>query len=156
MTAIDSNPTAGDLARFEAEWNDHPGLRSLGARLDLSTEGVVRAVVDPVEPQHRGGMGTNAVNGAVMAGLFDLVIGLTGYMQAVGQRVGVAQLNIQFMRPVNGDRLEVTGKAVRTGKSLVFASAELRDEREVVCARCDGIVAIGRGEPTGPSKIPAL
>lgn len=141
-----------DLAAFQAEWNEHPGMRHMGARLDLSTPGSVRAVVDPIQPGHRGGLGTEAVNGAVIAGVFDLVIGLCGYLQTVGRRAGVAQLNIQFLRPVTGERFEVVGQPVRAGNTLVFATAELLDERGVTCARCDGIVAVsGRDIGAAPA-----
>jgi len=131
-----------ELSAFQAEWNQHPGMRHMGAELDLSTPEVVRAVVDPIQPEHRGGLGTEAVNGAVIAGIFDLVIGLCGYLQTVGRRAGVAQMSIQFLRPVNGTRFEVVGHPVRAGNTLVFSTAELRDERGIVCARCDGIVAV--------------
>lgn len=131
-----------ELEAFQAEWSKHPGMRHMGATLDLSTPGVVRAVVDPIQPEHRGGLGTDAVNGAVIAGIFDLVIGLSGYLQTAGRRAGVAQLSIQFLRPVTGDRFEVIGRPVRAGQTLVFATAELLDGRGTVCARCDGIVAV--------------
>ena len=55
---------------LEAGWNEHPGLRHLGVRVDLSAPDVVRVYVDPVQPHHRGGLGTAAVNGAVMAAAF--------------------------------------------------------------------------------------
>lgn len=140
------------LAAFQAEWNQHPGMRHMGATLDLSDPTRLRAVVDPIEPYHRGGLGTDAVNGAVIAGVFDLVIGLAGYLQTGGRRAGVAQLSIQFLRPVLGSRFEVIGHPVRVGVTLVFATAELVDERGVVCARCDGIVAVsGAAAPPGPS-----
>lgn len=143
------------LTRFEAEWNDHPGMRHMGATLDLSSPGLVKAHIDPIRPEHRGGLGTDAVNGAVIAGMFDLVIGLAGYIHTSGRRAGVAQLNIQFLRPVTGDRLEVVARPIRVGRTLVFAAAELTDERDAVCARCDGIVAVAGGD-TGHVSIPAL
>jgi acyl-coenzyme A thioesterase PaaI-like protein len=140
------------LAAFQAEWNEHPGMRHMGAELDLSTPGVVRAVVDPIRPEHRGGLGTDAVNGAVIAGIFDLVTGLCGYLQTAGRRAGVAQMNVQFLRPVNGSRFEVVGHPVRAGSTLVFSTAELRDEKGTVCARCDGIVAVsGKDVRAGPA-----
>ena len=135
-----------DLTAFEAEWNQHPGMRHMGATLDLSTVGQVRAVVDPIQAEHRGGLGTEAVNGAVIAGIFDLVIGLCGYLQTAGRRAGVAQLSIQFLRPVLGTRFEVRGHPMRVGKTLVFSAAELVDEQGIVCARCDGIVAVAGGD----------
>jgi uncharacterized protein (TIGR00369 family) len=140
-----------------AHWNAHPGMRYIGARVDLSTPDLVRAVVDPIQPFHRGGLGTDAVNGAVIAGLFDLVIGLAGYLHTTGRRAGVAQLNVQFLRPVEGDRLEVTGRPTRVGRTLVFAAAELRDERGTVCAVCDGIVAVsGRAQGEQPPETVSL
>jgi uncharacterized protein (TIGR00369 family) len=135
-------PSAEDRIQFESQWNSHPGMSWMGARVDLSTEGLVRCVVDPVRPQHRGGLGTEAVNGAVIAGIFDLVIGLSGYVHTRGRRAGVAQLSVQFLRPVHGDRFEAVARAVRAGTNLVFSTAELVDERGVICARCDGIVAV--------------
>ena len=106
-------PPADILGELERRWNEHPGIRRIGARLDLSEPGHVRAIVDPIEPHHRGGMGTSAVNGPTIAAVFDLVTGLTGYLQAVGRRVGVAQLTIQFLRPVNGKRFHAVGRVVR-------------------------------------------
>src|SRR5687768_5904176 len=38
-----------DRRDFEARWNDHPGMRHMGARVDLSKPGVVRCIVDPVQ-----------------------------------------------------------------------------------------------------------
>lgn len=149
--------TAAQRSEMAAHWNGHPGMQHVGARVDLSTPNRVRAVVDPIQPFHRGGLGTEAVNGAVIAGLFDLVIGLSGYLHTRGRRAGVAQLNIQFLRPVEGDRLEVTGWPTRVGLNLVFAAAELRDERGRLCAACDGIVAVsGRAQSGQPSEAVTL
>ena len=142
--------TEGQLAKFQDEWNAHPGMRHMGVRLEFSTPGVVRALVDPVREFHRGGMGTDAVNGAVIAGVFDLVIGFSGYVHTGGGRVGVAQLSMQYMRPVVGDRFQVEGRVVRSGKTMIFATAQLEDERGSVCARCDGIVSVRGGEMPAP------
>jgi acyl-coenzyme A thioesterase PaaI-like protein len=149
MAVIQPKLTPEEMIAFQAEWNEHPGMRHMGARLDLSSPGIVRAVVDPIEPEHRGGLGTEAVNGAVIAGIFDLVIGLCGYLQTAGRRAGVAQLSIQFLRPVLGERFDVVGRTTRAGKTLVFSFAELIDEQGVVCARCDGIVAVAGGDAVG-------
>ena len=88
--------------------------------------------------------GTDAVNGVVIAGAFDLTIGLVGHLHTLGQRSGTVQLSMHFLRPVLGDRFEVLGRVVRAGSSLVFAAAELHDENGKLCARCDGIVAVAR------------
>lgn len=135
-------------AELAKRWNAHLGVQRMGVRLEIVSREELRGVVDPIEPHHRGGMGTPAVNGPIIAAVFDLVTGLTGYLQAPGQRVGVAQLNIQFLRPVLGSRFEVIGRPQKTGKSLVFVASELVDETGVVCATADGIVSVSQAEGT--------
>ena len=51
-----------ERAALAAQWNEHPGVRLMGIRVDLSDPGLVRTYIDPVQPQHRGGLGTDAVN----------------------------------------------------------------------------------------------
>ena len=153
MTPTPICPPLSDAERaaLQARWNEHPGMRHMGVRLDLSAPEVVRVYVDPVQAHHRGGLGTDAVNGAVIAGVFDLTIGLLGHFCAIGRRAGTAQLNIHFVRPVRGDRFDVLGRLVRAGSSLVFATADLHDESGQLCARCDGIVAVAR-EPAAEAE----
>ena len=102
-------------------------------------------VIDPVQPFHRGGLGTEAVNGAVIAGLFDVAIGIVGHFHTGGRRAGTAQLSIHFLRPLKGDRVTVKGRLVRAGTNLVFAAAEALDSNETVCATAEGIVAVSGG-----------
>ena len=154
-SASDSALSDAERAKFEGQWNQHPGMQHMGLRVDLSRPDVLRVYVDPVLPHHRGGLGTEAVNGAVIAGVFDLAIGLVGHFAARGKRVGTAQLNIQFIRPVLGDRFDAFARIVRAGRTLVFADGDLLDQAGVLCARCDGIVAIV-GEPTAPGEGRAL
>jgi len=130
-------------------WNAHPAMLHMGATTSLREDGTVHAVIDPMRPHHRGGLGTGAANGAVMAALFDLVIGLAGYQHTLERRAGVAQLNIHYLRPVTGDRIEVTGTPIRVGRNLIFAEAKLQDEKGTICATCDGIVAVS-GKHDGP------
>jgi len=154
MTSRDTGAVAellpdGMRAELNARWNAHLGVQRIGVTLDIVSREELRAAVDPIAPHHRGGMGTRAVNGPTIAAVFDLVIGLTGYLQALGRRVGVAQLNIEFLRPVLGNRFEVVARPDKVGKSIVFASAELTDEDGAVCARATGLVAVSQAEGTG-------
>jgi acyl-coenzyme A thioesterase PaaI-like protein len=155
MSATPLSPLSNtERAALAAQWNEHPGMHHMGVQVDLSASDVVRVYVDPIQPTHRGGLGTDAVNGAVIAGAFDLAIGLVGHFCTLGRRAGTAQLNIHFIRPVVGDRFEVLGRLVRAGRSLVFATAELHDETGQLCARCDGIVAVaGASEAEAGERI---
>jgi acyl-coenzyme A thioesterase PaaI-like protein len=127
-------------------WNASPPMRQLGARLAFDRLDRVRAVIDPVMPYHRGGMGTDAVNGPVLAGLFDLAIGTVGWLSRPDSRSATVTLAMTFLRPTRGARVAVEGRLLRAGMNLTFAAAEITDERGEVTARCDGTVAVAHGK----------
>ena len=59
--------TLESLRALARTWNDSLPMRQIGVRLDFTRVDRVRAVIDPVQPFHRGGMGTAAINGALVA-----------------------------------------------------------------------------------------
>lgn len=120
-------------------------MKRLGVRLEFERVDRVRAVIDPVKPFHRGGIGTAAVNGAVLAGLFDLAIGTVGWLSRPDTRSATVSLAMTFLRPTRGDRIVVEARMLRAGINLTFAAAEILDESGEVTARCDGTVAVARG-----------
>jgi uncharacterized protein (TIGR00369 family) len=126
-------------------WNESPPMQRLGARLDFDRVDRVRAVLDPVAPYHRGGMGTDAVNGVVLAGLSDLAIGTVGWLTRPDARSATVSLAMTFLRPTRGDRVVVEARLLRAGTNLTFAAAEIFDGNGQVTARCDGTVAVAMG-----------
>ena len=137
--------TLESLHSLAAAWNASPPMQRLGARLDFRRVDRVRAVLDPVEPFHRGGMGTEAVNGAVLAGLFDLAIGTVGWLTRPETRSATVSLAMTFFKPTRGDRVSVEARLLRSGTNLTFAAAEIFDGDGLVTARCDGTVAVALG-----------
>jgi uncharacterized protein (TIGR00369 family) len=137
-----------ERAALADRWTQHPGMRHLGARADFSDPSRVRVVIDLLEAHHRGGLGTDAVNGPVIAGLFDVAVGMVGHFQTLGKRAGTAQLGIQFLRPVRGGRIVVEAWLLRAGVNLVFVAGEAFDQQGTLCARCEGIVAVSGGAGT--------
>jgi len=133
---------AQERAALAEHWSQHPGMQHLGAKADFGDPARVRVYIDQLGPEHRGGMNTEAVNGAVIAGLFDVAVGIVGHFHTMGRRAGTAQLAIQFLRPLMGQRIEVETRLVRAGTNLVFVAGEAFDQNRVLCARCDGIVAV--------------
>lgn len=133
------------LRTLAETWNVSPPMRQLGARLEFNRLDRVRAVLDPVQPFHRGGMGTEAVNGAVLAGLFDLAIGTVGWLTRPETRSATVSLSMMFFRPTLGDRISVEGRLLRSGMNLIFAAAEIFDGKGEVTARCDGTCAVAQG-----------
>src|SRR5215470_9157009 len=151
--------TLDALRAFAEKWNGSLPMRHFGARLEFERVDRVRALIDPVSPFHRGGMGTDAISGVVLAGLFDLTIGTVGWLSRPDARTATVNLAMSFMRPTRGDRVVAEARRIRSGVSLVFASAEIFDSTGQVTARCDGTCAVVFGEPlgaSGPPDIPAV
>jgi uncharacterized protein (TIGR00369 family) len=139
-------PTLESLRTLGEMWNGSPPMRHFGARLEFDRVDRVRAVIDPVTAIHRGGLGTEAVNGVVLAGLFDLAIGTVGWLTRPDTRSATVNLAMTFFRPTRGDRIAAEARLVRAGLNLVFASAEILDGDGRVTARCDGTCAIALGK----------
>ncbi len=142
----ESYATLEALRALADVWNASPPMRRIGARLDFDRVDRVRVVIDPVMPYHRGGMGTDAVNGPVLAGLFDLAIGTVGWLTRPDTRSATVSLAMTFLRPTRGDRVTVEARLLRGGMNLTFAAAEIFDGRGEVTARCDGTVAVAHGK----------
>jgi len=138
--------TLDALRALADSWNASPPMQRLGVRLDFRRVDRVRAVIDPVQPVHRGGLGTDAVNGVVLAGLFDLVIGTVGWLSRPETRSATVTLAMSFVRPTRGDRVVAEARLIRSGLNLIFASAEISDAEGRVTARCDGTCAIALGK----------
>jgi acyl-coenzyme A thioesterase PaaI-like protein len=132
-----------DALRALAEaWNAGPPMKHFGARLEFTRVDRVCAVIEPVKPFHRGGLGTEAVNGVVLAGLFDLVIGTVGWLSRPDSRTATVNLAMSFFRPTLGDRVAAEAWLIRAGLNLVFAAAEITGGGGEVTARCDGTCAV--------------
>ena len=140
-------PTVESLRALADLWNASPSMQHFGARLEFTRVDRVRAVIDPVLPVHRGGLGTDAINGVVLAGLFDLVIGTVGWLTRPETRSATVTLSMSFIRPTRGDRVAAEARLIRSGMNLIFASAEIFDGEGKVTARCDGTCATALGKP---------
>jgi uncharacterized protein (TIGR00369 family) len=139
-------PTLESLRALGEIWNASASMKHFGARLDFERVDRVRAVIDPVLDVHRGGLGTDAVNGVVLAGLFDLVIGTVGWLTRPDTRSATVTLSMSFFRPTRGNRVVAEARLVRAGMNLVFAAAEIVDGEGKATARCEGTCAIALGK----------
>jgi uncharacterized protein (TIGR00369 family) len=137
-------PTPELLARYADLFNESVTLRYFGVRLAFPEGKRVEVRLDAIRPEHRGGLGTSAVNGGVLAALFDLAIGCTPALLDPTRRTATMQLSISFQRPVFGDSLKVIAEPTSAGQSVLFASAKILDSQGVECARCQGLVRISR------------
>jgi acyl-coenzyme A thioesterase PaaI-like protein len=119
-------------------------MSAMDATLDLSDPGLVRVHLAEVRAHHQGGMGSGAVNGAVIAGLFDAALGVAGVLQFPGRRAGTVELSVKFMRPTRGHSVDAYAITLKRAEGLAFLEGELWSEGRL-CAMATGIVSTARG-----------
>jgi uncharacterized protein (TIGR00369 family) len=132
-------PTAQQLARYAQLFNESLTMKHFGVRIRFPDDATVEAILDPIQPEQRGGLGSDAVNGGVLAALFDLAIGCTPALIDPTRKTATVQLSMQFMKGVRGNKLLVRGKVDRAGGVLVFSHAEVFDAQGNLCAQCQGM-----------------
>jgi uncharacterized protein (TIGR00369 family) len=124
---------------YANSFNESLTLRFFGARVEFPTVDRVRVVL-PVKPDHRGGLGSEAVNGGIIASIFDLTISCTSALVDPRRRSATIQLSMNFERGLRGAVVVGDGWIDRAGGTTMFSSAEIKDESGQVCARCQGIL----------------
>ena len=68
-------PTTEQLARYAEQFNGSKTMQHFGVRIRFPDLEHVEVLLDPIRPEQRGGLGTAAVNGGVLAAVFDLAAG---------------------------------------------------------------------------------
>lgn len=132
-------PTMEQLAKYADAFNQSETLKHFGVRVSFPDLETCEVVLDPVQQSQRGGLGSDAVNGGVLAAMFDLVIGCAPALVDPTRRSATVQLSINFMSAVRGDRLLARSKVTRGGSTLVFAAASIFDEQGNECASATGL-----------------
>ena len=130
-------------------FNQLDAMRYLGVQLHLADPRVVRVSLPRAEDHHRGGLGTTAVNGAVIAGMFDAALGVAGTLHFQGQRTGTVELSLKFLRAVPDGPVNVHAVTLKKAPSVAFMEAQLFS-RGRLCATGTGMLAVasarGRAE----------
>ena len=135
---------------FAARMNGLAATRMMGGHFDLGDAAVVRLRLATVAEHHLGGLDSRAVNGAVIAAMFDAALGIAGTLQLAGHRAGTIELSIKLMRPAFEAPLEVLAIAVKRTPHLAFTEAELHAAGRL-CAIATGIVAVASSPKDGDS-----
>jgi len=133
-------PTAEQLARYAQEFNKSKTLAHFGVQVSFPEGKRVEVTMPQILPEHRGGLGTDAVNGGVLAAIFDLAIGCTPALLDPTRRTATMQLSMSFERPVRGETFKAIGEIDSAGDAVLFASARIIDGHGKECARCQGVV----------------
>lgn len=150
-----------DRLLWQNNFNGWPVMRHLGTHLDLTHSRMARLTLDHLQPFHLGGAGNastgggQAINGAILAGMFDAALGVAGVLQLLGRRAATVDLSIKMFRPLMGSA-HAFGWAVRRGGSVVFTEAILLNEHGVRCAQATGIVCTAEGPGPAGYRTPPL
>lgn len=129
-----------------SEANGYPFFSWAGLRIIEAKDGHSTLELD-VQHHHRGGGGTDAVNGGIVAYMFDGLLGTAVRSIWTDDIVGqvTITLNIQYQRMIAAKhRIVGHGRVVRAGSSIVFVEGEVLDESGQVAAECTGIYRIFR------------
>ncbi|TAE49965.1 MAG: PaaI family thioesterase [Bacteroidetes bacterium] len=125
-------------------WNNSHFWKWAGIHILEVKSGWARAEIQ-VQPHHRGGGGTQAVNGGIMAYFFD------GLLSAAARTVArenflamsTVNLNVSYLRLLQVEsRVEGIATVIRAGGSTVFLEGKLYDDQGEICATCNGIIRL--------------
>ena len=132
------------LDLYAAGFNASQMMRQFGFRLSFPNAAHVRLDLDTFHEGHRGGMGTDAINGGILAAMFDFALGNTSMLAPPLRRNATVQLSFTFERAVTGAAMHCEARIDRAASHMLFSSAEITDDRGNICARASGIVSMGR------------
>lgn len=137
-----TSPTDLQVAYAE-HFNKSTALQFFGLTMSFPTSELLVATL-PVRYEHRGGLGSEAVNGGILAAMFDLVIGSTCALVDPRRKSATMQLSMNLEQPVTGDVITAEAWVDRAGGATVFSSAVIRDGNGKVCARGQGVVKLSK------------
>ena len=124
-------------------WNRSRMIEHMGFTIRFPGDGTVVVALPSIQDFMLGGLGSDAVNGGVLASMFDFAIGCTAFLATPLKRNGTVQLSVSFEKAVRGNSARCVAHIERTTKTMLFCGATIHDETDAICGRGNGIVALG-------------
>ncbi|MEP6758211.1 MAG: PaaI family thioesterase [Actinomycetota bacterium] len=123
---------------------DAPFYRWFGLQIDEVGDGSVTLALD-LEDHHLNLQGL--AHGGVIATLADAAMGFS-LRSAIepGRRHVSAEIGVHYLRPVTRGRVRATGRAVRIGREIAYAEADVLDGNDRLLARADGTYSVTRAK----------
>ena len=121
-------------------WNNKLYMQWAGLRMLEAQDGRGRLELT-IEPHHRGGAGTEAVNGAILSYMHDIVQGaaIRSLLPPQENALATINLHIDYLELLHAETAIVAvGKVVRLGRGVAFGESEVRDDAGRLCTRCVG------------------
>lgn len=133
----------GNWKAIEDLFNESVQLKQMHIRVDLSTSKLPMVFIDEVMDIHKGGIGTDAVNGAVIALLSDLAIGLLGIYHYADGLTATSSLTIHYVKPLLTQKVIVKAEETQVIGKRIFGVATIMNEKGEVCSYANGSLAKG-------------
>lgn len=128
------------LEELRALVADSPFYRWSGMALAEAEEGSVTLTLD-LAAHHLNLQGL--AHGGVIATLADAAMGLSlRTALEPGRRHVSVEIGVHYLRPVIRDRVRAIGRAVRIGREIAYAQADVLDANDRLLARADGTYSV--------------
>ena len=140
---------ADERRRWAEGFNSSEFFTRIGMELDLSDSHVTQVHLKKLSQFHMGGLGAPVVvNGAIIAGMFDIGLGISGTQQFPDRPTGTVDLSIKLMKPTTGPTVTLFAWAVEKRTNVVFVEAEVHD--------ASGRTAMGQGIVSASATLSKL
>jgi uncharacterized protein (TIGR00369 family) len=134
---------AGKWKEIENVFNRSVQLQHLGATIDMSDPQAPKAFINDLKDIHAGGIGSEAVNGGVIASLADLALGLLGLLHYKEGMTATAQLTVHYLKPFRTKSISAEAHTQQVVGNRIFGTVELKNDKGDVCAIAYGALAKG-------------
>ena len=134
---------AGHWKEIERMFNHSIQLNHVGVKIDLSEIDHPVAYIDEVAEYHKGGIGSDAINGGIISILADLSLGLLGLQYFKEGMTATAQLQVNFLKPFRTSKISATSTMTHRIGNRIYGTVELKNHQNDICAIAYGILATG-------------
>ncbi len=107
-------------------------FRYIGFTVDRAESGSVQLSFPYSENVTRWG---GIVHGGIVMTALDNACGLAAMTVNPGKNQVTIEFKVNFLEPLTDGPFRVLGKVVRTGKTAIVAEGEVRDSKDVLCAK---------------------
>lgn len=109
-----------------------------GFQCDLSDRRAPILNLPVIHLHHRGGIGSDAVNGGIISCMCDFALGMVGILNLPAGPKGSADLKINFIRPLFGNTVRATTEILRQRSRMVAVRINVLNEKNVCCTQAEG------------------
>tara|TARA_R110001599_G_scaffold9374_1_gene46315 strand:- start:1035 stop:1490 length:456 start_codon:yes stop_codon:yes gene_type:complete len=141
--SISNHVHDGNWGEIENIFNNTEFAKHLGINVNLDEPSKPKCEINDIKAFHLGGVGQDYVNGAVISGVFDLVIGLTALQYSSRGNFATSNVNIRFLKPVEKNRFYTIAKINSIIGNRVFSEATLFNCKGEPCGYANGEIRVG-------------